>query len=224
MDGPHGSLSSTALDAYDRVILVGGGSGATPLMSILQHACAAQSSRRCVEVLFIWTVKSASTLLWAADELNALSNARGGSVKIDILLYITGTERTLEGSLAFLNDIESAGGGNVTVFFSRPPVDALLAPQKTSSGFFSSPKKGVHPTPSAMLLYAPSSSSPSSPNMKSDGSLLPTTGSDATASGPGNVDSHNTLVIVCGRSPLIHTTHAVAIKHGYDFRNETFQL
>lgn len=76
--GPYGCLS-VDLEDYDRLLLVGGGVGVTPLTSTLAHIGRAVEQgklKRLESVQLVWVVRSASTLSWFEEMLLEIQEAQ----------------------------------------------------------------------------------------------------------------------------------------------------
>ena len=70
LDGPYGGMAR-ALESFDHVLLIAGGSGITALMSQLVGLVKAIREGRAVtkSIRVVWAVKKAESLAWFADDL-----------------------------------------------------------------------------------------------------------------------------------------------------------
>lgn len=92
-DGPYGGCELD-LPAYERVLLVAGGSGATFALGVLDELVA----RSCLagdgvtqRVDFVWCVRSFGSIRWFAPLLRAIAHAAraGRGVELRIAIYVT---------------------------------------------------------------------------------------------------------------------------------------
>jgi predicted ferric reductase len=97
VDGPLGGLGSGVAE-YKRVVLIAGGIGATPLLSILNNARHAhEGESEVVEVMLVWVVRGISECSWAAPLLVSpvscpTSESSGNPrVKSSVFVFVTGT-------------------------------------------------------------------------------------------------------------------------------------
>eukprot|EP01087_Luapelamoeba_hula_P007878 TRINITY_DN1936_c0_g1_i1.p1 TRINITY_DN1936_c0_g1~~TRINITY_DN1936_c0_g1_i1.p1 ORF type:complete len:501 (+),score=60.35 TRINITY_DN1936_c0_g1_i1:83-1585(+) len=104
VDGPYGDFSyyySTA----QVVVLIGGGIGITPLISILKHLVHKMTSRSrspsnhrqeqqypVTKVYFFWACKKASHFNWVQKELRDIHFATEGDDRFELLLFLTKRE------------------------------------------------------------------------------------------------------------------------------------
>ncbi|KAG5635701.1 hypothetical protein H0H81_010349 [Sphagnurus paluster] len=112
LDGPYGGCTLT-LPAYERVLLVAGGSGATFAIGVLDAlvaACRAGERRRLGawadqasgknknkageevktrEIHFVWSTKSFASIKWFAPLLRAIAAAARGHVVLKLTVYVT---------------------------------------------------------------------------------------------------------------------------------------
>lgn len=87
IEGPYGG-SHTALQAFDTVILIAGGIGATFMISLLNNIV--RNPGCCRRARVIWAVKSASDLTWFSEELALCTRlARQNNLSLAIEIYVT---------------------------------------------------------------------------------------------------------------------------------------
>jgi len=88
LDGPYGGMSR-ALESFDHVLLIAGGSGITALMSQLVGLVAKMREGKSVtrSVRVVWAVKRAESLDWFGEELRLYRDMLGGLLKCE--LYVT---------------------------------------------------------------------------------------------------------------------------------------
>jgi NAD(P)H-flavin reductase len=105
--GPAGRFSINPVH-FERIVLVAGGIGMTPLMSLLtdiaRDAGVKDGAKRrypaATHVTLLWAVQSAACLSWFAEELEAARAATG--VSVDLQLFVTrAKEADAEGQAAF---------------------------------------------------------------------------------------------------------------------------
>jgi NAD(P)H-flavin reductase len=148
--GPAGRFSINPIH-FARIVLVAGGIGATPLMSLLndivRDAAAAggdkgDAKRRyaaVTHVTLVWAVQSAPCLSWFAEELDAARAAAG--VSIDLQLFVTRAAKE-----------DAAEGGAALAFKAgRPDVAATLAAVAAAAAPGSGPSGVFACGPDAML-------------------------------------------------------------------------
>ncbi|KAG6826601.1 hypothetical protein H0H92_015186 [Tricholoma furcatifolium] len=95
-DGPYGGCSID-LGAYERVLLVAGGSGATfaiGCMDALVALCARPPSGakapRTKNIHFVWCIRSFGSITWFAPLLSAIARtAQSSSVRLAMTIYVT---------------------------------------------------------------------------------------------------------------------------------------
>ncbi|KAK4214361.1 superoxide-generating NADPH oxidase heavy chain subunit A [Rhypophila decipiens] len=113
LDGPYG-VGRLCYSQFPVVVLVAGGIGITPAMSIASHivnvhaeAEKSSSSKYHQHIHLLWTIKDARHLAWFEDELTSLASQSKGLLllTIDIDIYITG------GGLQEENELEGGPGG-----------------------------------------------------------------------------------------------------------------
>lgn len=86
VDGPFGVLA-TDVSTYKRVVLVGGGIGVTPLLSILQDLSMG-GNLTTIEVVLVWTVRTMEEAAWALPVLTSLLSHRT-SLALDVRLFVS---------------------------------------------------------------------------------------------------------------------------------------
>jgi len=87
--GPVGSLSVPLLDFAGPIVLISGGIGCTPMVSILESLCArGVLASEGASVRFVWSVRDAATLTWFAARLAELQKAHPPG-KLEVELYVT---------------------------------------------------------------------------------------------------------------------------------------
>ena len=85
VDGPYGNLNFN-YRRFPAVILVAGGIGVTPVMSILKDTYRTgqvdrPSRRSCIESMhFVWTVPSQDQYAWFSEDIHELVEASKGKV------------------------------------------------------------------------------------------------------------------------------------------------
>lgn len=88
VDGPYGALSLRP-DDYDVIILVAGGIGITPMISLAHHCL---SSRKCKKLYFIWTIRDPETISLSCfqDFRAVVSRHPRGAELVDLQIFQTG--------------------------------------------------------------------------------------------------------------------------------------
>lgn len=130
--GPAGRLSIDPTH-FERIVLVAGGVGFTPLVSLLvaivrdaaasegtKEAPAARSYAAVKHITVVWAVQTVPCLSWFADELDAARAAT--NVAVDVQLYVTRAAKA--------EDAEGQGG----FVAGRPDVAASLAGAAAQQG------------------------------------------------------------------------------------------
>ncbi|KAF3025525.1 hypothetical protein E8E14_009135 [Neopestalotiopsis sp. 37M] len=84
VDGPYGTCPNPA--AYDRVILVAGGTGATFAFGMLMDLLRRSEQDSKLEVDLVWAVKHIDDVAWAADHVKAL---RAYGTRVRLSIYVT---------------------------------------------------------------------------------------------------------------------------------------
>eukprot|EP01137_Pigoraptor_chileana_P029670 Opistho-2@1263 len=91
IDGPYGSLSLWVYD-YDAIVVFGGGSGVTPMYSVLrdlhERARRGESIGKITKVIFCWTFREADCAFWFGDELGAMDGTVGKTT-FDVRAFTT---------------------------------------------------------------------------------------------------------------------------------------
>jgi len=106
LDGPYGGMSR-ALESFDHVLLIAGGSGITALMSQLVGLVSKMREGRAVtkSIRVVWAVKKIESLAWFSDDLRVYRDAlRQGMLTCNF--YITGERRARDGQ-----EIDRGGAG-----------------------------------------------------------------------------------------------------------------
>jgi ferredoxin-NADP reductase len=101
VDGPY-RTGSIQYEQYPVVVLVAGGIGITPGISIASHIidraaqqCFGRASETGRHVHLLWVVKDARHVAWFGDELarlNAVALGSAGKVTFDITIFVTGKD------------------------------------------------------------------------------------------------------------------------------------
>eukprot|EP00123_Amoebidium_parasiticum_P017474 comp23864_c2_seq2/m.41797 comp23864_c2_seq2/g.41797 ORF comp23864_c2_seq2/g.41797 comp23864_c2_seq2/m.41797 type:complete len:329 (-) comp23864_c2_seq2:413-1399(-) len=130
-EGGYGA-PSVPLHLMDSVVLVGGGVGVVPLVSILRELALPMSTfkaryltRRTRRVTLIWSVKATSELAWFTTELaQAKEAARQSGVTVELKFFVT---RPSEMDQDTMVKILASGGSEAEIVFQRPDIHALLS-------------------------------------------------------------------------------------------------
>ncbi|KAM7214813.1 superoxide-generating NADPH oxidase heavy chain subunit A [Rhypophila decipiens] len=149
LDGPYG-VCRLPYFHLPIVVLVAGGIGITPAISIASHivnihveAAKGSSSKHHQHIHLLWTVKDARHVAWFEDELTSLASQSAGLLllTIDIDIYVTGgalqEENELDGGPGEIYKYQGPGTvykgrrPNITEWFrsikeSRPGLDAAV--------------------------------------------------------------------------------------------------
>ena len=109
VDGPFGILSNGLIE-YSRVVLVAGGIGATPIISIYQYLCSVEDSCN-REIVLLWVARDVRELAWASSMINCMPSDPQRTTRVH--LYATSAQgpQTL---------------GGLTVDGGRPNLDAIV--------------------------------------------------------------------------------------------------
>ena len=87
LEGPYGGFSYNIDAVYDQVILVAGGGGFTATLPWLEHLTNkwdAGAAIRMKKIVFVWNVRQAEHLSWAAESLNKVDQLLASSVQKDL--------------------------------------------------------------------------------------------------------------------------------------------
>ncbi|KAL2852070.1 hypothetical protein BJY01DRAFT_100482 [Aspergillus pseudoustus] len=87
IDGPYGSLPEPA--AYDKLVLIAGGSGASFAFGLLNRMMTQADGMPLTPVEFVWAVKRTEHLDWFADHLRNLTRC---APTVNITVYVTREE------------------------------------------------------------------------------------------------------------------------------------
>ncbi|KAJ3024301.1 hypothetical protein HKX48_003126 [Thoreauomyces humboldtii] len=124
VDGPYGAWDITA-DAYGLVVLIAGGIGATPMISVLTTVLqSARSSDQHVE--FIWTVSDEDHVEWFREELE-----RACSLGARVRIFVTRGDMVLKcnGTKEDVTVVEKGGerkeGQRIEIVHSKPRIEML---------------------------------------------------------------------------------------------------
>lgn len=128
VDGPYGSMNLSYAD-YGVVVLVCGGIGVTPIVSLLKEIAAIRSTLPHLQrVYFVWVVRKASYLMWFQDYFAHLP-----SDLFEVSLYVT-RSKDQDGTTNAQTDMIDRGvyDNSVTSYKSgRPNLDNLFARLQT---------------------------------------------------------------------------------------------
>jgi predicted ferric reductase len=161
--GPAGRFSIHP-GHFARIVLVAGGIGATPLMSLLSEivregtakeeggadgkkgGAPARHYATVTHVTLLWAVQSAPCLSWFTDALDAARAATG--VTVDLQLFVTRAAKKDDAS-----DVDAEGGAPALPAFKagRPDVSASLAAVAAAAAAGSGPTGVFACGPDAML-------------------------------------------------------------------------
>ncbi|KAM5541792.1 hypothetical protein V8D89_004521 [Ganoderma adspersum] len=95
LDGPYGGFEGN-LKAYDRVLLLGGGSGVSfivPLLLDLIRSFKADQTR-CRKVHFVWAVRTNGALSWFDEIISSAIKAKPEQLSVDVSYYVTNDATT----------------------------------------------------------------------------------------------------------------------------------
>nr|VWP00772.1 AAA domain-containing protein [Ganoderma boninense] len=90
LDGPYGGFEGN-LKAYDRILLLGGGSGVSfvvPLLLDLVRSFKAEETK-CRKVSLVWAVRTNDGLSWFDEAISSAIKARPEELSIDVSYYVT---------------------------------------------------------------------------------------------------------------------------------------
>jgi len=214
VDGPYGRAGHYS--ERQTLILVAGGIGVTPLHSIVAdlHARARDPATfgpagAVRKVHFVWAAREASTFLLFADTLAALlrENPAGGMFSLHLHLTegratAAGAEGAVAGKRApLLGDVEGAAAGSAAGYAlgsDSSPVAAGMCSAEAAAAVSSIVARG---RPKLDVLFAQVAAEPSA--------LHP---------------ADRVTVMVCGPTPMIAHSSALAAAHGFDFHSEVFHF
>lgn len=116
VDGPFGCLARNVYQ-YEDVTLLGGGIGATPMVSLLQHLCSGAPVASAVKKLtFVWVGRSLDDLAWC---LPVLASVRG-CTQPHLSIFIHVTQRSLPTKAPVWEDV-LVGRPNVELYIKGLP-------------------------------------------------------------------------------------------------------
>eukprot|EP01117_Protostelium_nocturnum_P003738 TRINITY_DN15011_c0_g1_i1.p1 TRINITY_DN15011_c0_g1~~TRINITY_DN15011_c0_g1_i1.p1 ORF type:complete len:728 (-),score=191.10 TRINITY_DN15011_c0_g1_i1:49-2232(-) len=136
MDGPYGLLPYDWHQHY-QVVLVVGGIGVTPAISILKDAFEGPFGKnwRTRRVRFIWTIRRKIQYDWFSQDLESIDQIpsnRNDPIELSRTIYVTGKNELLEGDTTWMKhgrpdwdkefgDISQRGKGQSTLIFACGP-------------------------------------------------------------------------------------------------------
>ncbi|PIL27829.1 transporter [Ganoderma sinense ZZ0214-1] len=136
LDGPYGGFEGN-LRAYDRVLLLGGGSGVSfvvPLLLDLIRSFDADQSR-CRKVSLVWAVRTNGALSWFDDVISRAIKARPEQLSIDVSYYVTSDPTaTVDDGASVQSGKSKPEGAGVSRSSGRPHLPTIVKDFCTDHG------------------------------------------------------------------------------------------
>ncbi|KAI0645443.1 ferric reductase NAD binding domain-containing protein [Trametes meyenii] len=127
LDGPYGGVQGN-LKAYDRVLLLAGGSGVTfvvpLLLDIIQRS--AESTTVCQKVHLVWAVRTSDALTWFEDVLSSAIKAAPQGLSVSVSYYVTDTGSTGDDTSA-KSEKSTPSEGAIVVYNGRPALKEIIS-------------------------------------------------------------------------------------------------
>lgn len=130
IDGPYGGLDNRSLQSFDTVVLVGGGSGVTPLMSFLHELSINPGSVK--KIIFVWAIRNIEAYEWFRNEIDRLISLE--SVPVDATIYVTASSQTPGSVDEKQTDIKTDSLEEVQFTNGRPSIHKILSQASASFG------------------------------------------------------------------------------------------
>nr|VWO95070.1 FAD-binding FR-type domain-containing protein [Ganoderma boninense] len=127
LDGPYGGFEGN-IKAYDRVLLLGGGSGVSfvvPLLLDLVRSSETDQSK-CRKVDLVWAVRTKSGLSWFDDAISGAMKAAPAQLSIDVSYYVTDMTTTVDDGASIESEQSKVGTGGVSRNTGRPRLHAIV--------------------------------------------------------------------------------------------------
>lgn len=134
VDGPYGGLDNRHIQSFNSVVLIGGGSGITALISFLNELCIRPGSVS--SIILIWAIRKREALEWFRNELETAISVE--TVEVHASIYVTGENTLDSGEDTSLPDSKELGTktelmDNISFETGRPNIHALLHAMGSSS-------------------------------------------------------------------------------------------
>ncbi|KAI0675049.1 ferric reductase NAD binding domain-containing protein [Trametes maxima] len=127
LDGPYGGVEGD-LKAYDRVLLLAGGSGVTFVVPLLLDIVRgfAEGKAVCQKIHLVWAVRTSDALTWFEDVLSSAIKAAPQGLSVSISYYVTDLE-TVEDDTSSKSEKSALSEGAVTRFNGRPALKDIVS-------------------------------------------------------------------------------------------------
>lgn len=99
LDGPYGGIGGD-LRMYDRVLLVGGGSGGAFILAVLRHLAELGESSPCKSISVVYATRSPESLGWFKQTFEEVLSTASEHLEIDIKIHVTSASAPTPAAIA----------------------------------------------------------------------------------------------------------------------------